>query len=79
MASFIKFCQIVVELSHGNKSVEEQEEVEEEEEEETETKTMSPVTQGDINMLFHFSTCFVYTTMIIYKQTTLHVFSIPLR
>ena len=42
MASFIKFCQIVVELSHGNERVEEQqqEQEEEEEEEETETKTI---------------------------------------
>ena len=39
MASFIKFCQIGVELSHGNESVEEQQEAEEAEEQ-MKTKTI---------------------------------------
>ena len=54
MASFIKFCQIIVELSHGNESVEEEEEQQQEEvrgRRNVDKNNVSPITRGDIIIL----------------------------
>ena len=70
MASFIKSCQIVIELSHGKEHVEdpEEEQEEQEEEEKIETKPIClPRYTGRHNSIKQSLTVMKYFTLVIEK------------